>query len=70
MYTSVLWAHSVREVTVSRITAASACLQGKPALHHAAGRGMAGTADLLLLLDADVHATYKVIHTHTDDGST
>lgn len=39
-----------------------------PALHHAAFRQKTDLVDLLLLLGADVHATYQVGYIHLNVG--
>ena len=52
--------HSVSHIIVPDITVVSVCLQGMPALHHAVSHQKNDLVQLLILLGADVNATFKV----------
>lgn len=59
MYCGGCCVHGMACTVVPDVTIVSARLQGMPALQHAAYHQNADLVELLLLLGADVHATYN-----------
>lgn len=60
MYLGGCCVHTMGCIVITDIAAVSVCLQGMPALQHAAYHQRADLVKLMLSLGADVHATYQV----------